>query len=104
MKLSGGQKQKIILAKAILSDCPYLVIDEGLVHMDVFSAKRVIDRIFKKKQNKTIIIITHKISTAKLADAVYVIDNGINIGSGTHDSLIKKNKHYIDLCKNNIIE
>ena len=104
VKLSGGQKQKIILAKAMLSDCPYLVIDEGLVHMDVFSSKKVSDMIFKKKQNKTIIIITHKTSTAKLADTVYVIDNGVNIGSGIHDGLMKKNKYYIDLCKNNVIE
>ena len=69
VKLSGGQT-KNYSGKGILSDCSYLVIDEGLVHMDIFSTKIVSDRIFKKKQNKTVIIITHKISTAKLADSV----------------------------------
>ena len=89
--LSGGEKQSVTLARALISDPDILIMDEPTNSMDRQSEVEFIKQIHKVVENKTLIVITHKMALLELVDRVIVLDNGKIIADGTKDIVINKN-------------
>jgi subfamily B ATP-binding cassette protein MsbA len=99
MSLSGGQRQRVSIARAILKNSPILLLDEATSSLDSESEKHIQGALNNLMQNKTTIIIAHRISTIINCDKIYVIDKGKIIESGTHDELLKLSGMYSYLYK-----
>lgn len=100
VKLSGGQRQRIAIARAILKDPAILLLDEATSSLDAESEKLVQDALNKLMENRTSIIIAHRLATIRNVDCIYVIDQGKIIESGTHDELsMKEDGAYSTLAK-----
>ena len=92
--LSGGEKQRISIARAIVKDSPIIVLDEATAFADPEN-EYLIQRAFKHLiQDKTVIIIAHRLSTVRGANKIIVMEKGRLIEEGTHDSLLEDNKRY----------
>ena len=96
-KLSGGEKQRIAIARAILKDAPILVLDEATSSLDPETERIVQGAMSKLRKGRTTIIIAHRLETIKDSDKIIVIDNGKVISSGTHEELISLSKEYLIL-------
>jgi len=92
--LSGGEKQRIAIARAIAKNTPIILFDEPTSALDVVSEKIIKDLINNLAKDKTIIIITHNISYAQDADEVFVLEHGFLVQKGTHMALIKQDGPY----------
>jgi ATP-binding cassette subfamily B multidrug efflux pump len=98
VKLSGGQRQRVDIARAILKDSPILVLDEATSSMDSRSEAAIQTALETVMDGKTVIAIAHRLSTLKKVDRIIVIENGVIVESGTHDSLIGNgDSHYAHL-------
>lgn len=98
--LSGGQLQRLAIARAILKDSDILLLDEATSSLDASTEKEILDNIESKLNNKTIIIITHKLKDVKNADNIYLLKNGGIIAQGKHEELITGSKEYHRLWSN----
>jgi ATP-binding cassette subfamily B protein len=98
-ELSLGQWQKVALARAFLRDAPVLVLDEPTASIDAKSEKEIFDKVEKLEKNKTVITISHRFSTVRNADKIYVMQRGKVIESGNHDALLAKNGTYARLFR-----
>ena len=96
-KLSGGQCQRIALARAILKDAPILILDEATASVDNETEAAIQRSLSKITSNRTTIVIAHRLSTIKNADRIIVISKGSIVESGTHLSLLKNKGIYSDL-------
>jgi len=92
--LSGGQKQRVSIARAIVRDPRILIMDDSLSAVDTKTENTILNRMKKIMVGRTTIIISHRVSSAKLADKVIVLDDGILIEQGTNESLLKENGVY----------
>lgn len=92
--LSGGQKQRLNLARALLADCELYIFDEATSHIDVESEENILSVIQELTKSKTIIMITHRLSTVKNCDQIFVMKNGQLVEKGTHHSLRKQRGLY----------
>jgi subfamily B ATP-binding cassette protein MsbA len=88
-KLSGGQKQRVSIARAILNNPPVLILDEATSSLDTESEKLVKDALYHLMNNRTSIIIAHRLSTVRRADKIVVLHEGEIRETGTHDELIQ---------------
>jgi len=86
--LSGGQKQRIGLARAFLSDAPILILDDPVSQVDAETSQQIIASFQRWKGQKTIIIVSHRISAIKFADQIIVLKQGRIVSSGNHETLI----------------
>ena len=89
-KLSGGQRQRITIARAILKNAPILILDEATSALDTESEKLVQDAINNMMQNRTSIVIAHRLSTVRHADEIIVLQKGTIAERGTHEILMQK--------------
>ena len=87
-RLSGGQRQRISIARAMLKDAPILLLDEATSALDMESERAVREALDRLKEGRTTIVIAHRLSTVVGSDAIYVIEQGKVIESGTHAELI----------------
>lgn len=97
LELSGGQWQKIALTRAFFRNAPVLVLDEPTAAIDAKGEAEIFNRVEKLSNDKTVIIISHRFSTVRNADKIYVIDNGKIVESGSHQQLMKLNGEYSTL-------
>ena len=93
-KFSGGQKQRLTIARAMLKSPSILILDEATSSLDSESEKKIQDAIDKLMLDKTSLIIAHKFSTIKKCDKIILIDKGRIVAEGTHDELINSNSSY----------
>ncbi|ABX09018.1 ABC transporter ATP-binding protein [Prochlorococcus marinus] len=98
-KLSGGQCQRIALARAILKDAPILILDEATASVDNETEAAIQRSLSKITSNRTTLVIAHRLSTVKNADEIIVLDQGLIKERGTHHSLLKNKGIYFDLWK-----
>lgn len=97
VKLSGGQRQRISIARAILKNAPILLLDEATSSLDSQSERSVQRALDSLMQQRTTLVIAHRLSTVQHADIIYVMENGRIVESGTHDALLAQNGRYSDL-------
>ncbi|MEO8649731.1 MAG: ABC transporter transmembrane domain-containing protein [Acidobacteriota bacterium] len=95
--LSGGQRQRIAIARAVLVNAPVLILDEATSALDSESERWVQRALANLMQNKTSIVIAHRLSTVRKADLIVVMERGRIVETGTHDELIKKGGRYLRL-------
>ncbi len=103
IKVSGGERQRIGIARALIKNPKILVFDEATSALDSINEKLIHDAINKSAQGRTTIIIAHRLSTVMDADIIFVVAEGKIVGQGTHAELEKKNKEYQKLIKNQIL-
>lgn len=95
-KLSGGERQRLGIARAICKDAPILLLDEATSALDSKTEKKIMDKLMAKfSNNKTLIIIAHRISTLKDTDRVVVFEDGYILEEGTYDSLIEDSSSHL---------
>ena len=92
--LSGGQCQRLALARALLHDSPVYIFDEATSNIDVESENDIMAEIHKLAKHKTVILISHRLANVVQADNIYVLENGSIAESGSHDGLLKKHGLY----------
>jgi ATP-binding cassette subfamily B protein len=92
--LSGGQKQRIALARAFLQDASVLILDDPISQVDAETGSRIIHNIRSMAQNRTIIIVSHRLSAIRFADTIISIAAGCISESGPHSKLISNNGYY----------
>lgn len=92
--LSGGERQRIAIARAVLKDAPFLILDEATSSVDAASEREIQQALDRLMENRTTMIIAHRLSTVKNADKIYVLENGFAVEEGSHDELIHKNGVY----------
>lgn len=97
VRLSGGQRQRLAIARAILKNAPILLLDEATSALDTESEQHVQAALDSLMQNRTSIVIAHRLSTIENADRILVMEKGNIIESGSHDELMKLDKHYAKL-------
>ena len=95
--LSGGQCQRLALARALLHDSPAYIFDEATSNIDVESENDIMTQIYTLAKTKTVILISHRLANVVGADNIYVLDRGSIAEQGTHDDLLKKNAAYAQL-------
>lgn len=92
--LSGGESQKIAIARAFYKDCPYVILDEPSANLDPVAEYNLNQAMIEAAKHKTVIFISHRLSTTVNADRIYVMENGEIIEQGSHDELMAMNGTY----------
>ena len=93
-KLSGGEKQRISIARAMIKESEIILLDEATSSLDSETESKIQEALNVLTNNKTTIVIAHRLSTILNSNNIYLIDSGKVIDNGTHDDLISKSKHY----------
>ena len=97
IELSGGQWQKLALARTFFRNAPFLILDEPTSAIDAKAEYEIFEWVQKLEKNKTVIIISHRFSTVRKADRILVLDDGKIIEEGSHEQLLKKKGMYAEL-------
>jgi ATP-binding cassette subfamily B protein len=100
--ISQGQKQRILIARAVYKNPDYLFFDEATSSLDANNEKIIMNNLMEFFKNRTVLVIAHRLSTVINADKIIVLDRGIIAESGTHDELIKLGGIYYELIKNQL--
>lgn len=96
--LSGGQRQRISIARAIAKNAPIIILDDCTSALDILTEKRMLNNLKAELKNKSMLLITQRLDTAKRADRILVLENGAAAGIGTHEELIETCAVYRDIC------
>jgi len=102
--LSGGQKQRISIARALLKDPEIYLFDDCLSAVDTETEEEILNNLKKASRNRTTLIVSHRVSSAKNADKIIVLEDGKVLQEGTHNSLIEQDGYYKELYINQLSE
>jgi ABC-type multidrug transport system fused ATPase/permease subunit len=97
VELSGGEWQRVAVARALYREAPILILDEPTSAADAGAEQLFFDRLFSLRRKQTVILISHRFSTVRKADRILVMQNGELIESGSHEELLAQQGHYADL-------
>lgn len=100
--LSQGQKQRILIARAIYKVPEYLFFDEATNALDAQNERIIVERLQEFYQGRTVVVIAHRLSTVKNADQIIVLDDGKIVEHGKHEELINLKGYYYQLVKNQL--
>jgi ATP-binding cassette subfamily B protein len=95
--LSGGQKQRVSIARAIIKDPEILLFDDCLSAVDTETEEQILNNLFEICKNKTTIIVSHRVSSAKNADKIIILEEGEILQQGTHSQLVNQEGYYKEL-------
>jgi ATP-binding cassette subfamily B protein len=104
INLSGGQKQRISIARAIISEPTILIFDDCLSALDTETEEHVLRNLNAIAKDQTKIFISHRVSTIRNADKIFVLDHGEIVEAGTHKELLEKGEVYSELFEQQLIE
>jgi len=104
ISLSGGQKQRVSIARAILKDPKILLFDDCLSAVDTETEEEILQNLHKISKDKTTIIVSHRISSAKNATKIIVLEEGEIIQQGTHSELVNSEGYYRELYAKQLLE
>lgn len=102
--LSGGQKQRVSIARAIIKDPEILLFDDCLSAVDTETEEQILNNLLHISKDKTTIIVSHRVSSAKNADKIIILENGEIIQEGSHNQLINQPGYYADLYQKQLSE
>ena len=102
--LSGGQKQRTAIARAVMRAPRILILDDSLSAVDTYTEEKILHGLRDVRQNRTTLIVSHRVSTVRDADLICVLHDGRIVERGTHDELIKLNGEYADLYERQLLE
>ena len=97
LMLSGGEQQKVAIARAFYKDCPYVILDEPSANLDPVSEYELNHAMMTEATDKTVIFISHRLSTTRHADRIFMMEKGKIIESGSHEELISLNGKYAEM-------
>jgi ATP-binding cassette subfamily B protein len=102
--LSGGQKQRTAIARAVMRDPRILILDDSLSAVDTYTEETILRNLKDVRENRTTLIVSHRVSTIKDADLICVLSAGRIIERGTHDELLELDGEYADLYERQLLE
>jgi ATP-binding cassette subfamily B protein len=102
--LSGGQKQRTAIARALVRDPMILILDDALSAVDTATEERILRSLREIRKGRTVLIVSHRVSSVKDADSIIVLDEGRIVERGSHESLLTQNGYYADLYRRQTLE
>jgi ATP-binding cassette subfamily B protein len=102
--LSGGQKQRVAIARAVLRNAPILILDDALSSVDTLTEERILSGLAEVMRGRTTILISHRVSTVRNADRIFVLEHGEIAEEGTHAELVLRGGYYADLYQKQLLE
>ena len=103
VKLSGGEKQRLSIARALLKNAPILLLDEATASVDSETERQIQDALDRLMENRTAFVIAHRLSTIQNADRIYVLEKGEVIEQGSHATLLARGGKYAELCQKSFL-
>ena len=100
--LSQGQKQRILIARAVYKNPDFIFLDEATNALDAKNERAIVENLGEFYKGRTVVVVAHRLSTVKNADQIIVLDAGRIVESGTHASLIAAQGSYYNLVKNQL--
>ena len=100
--LSQGQKQRILIARAVYKQPSFIFLDEATNALDAKNERAIVENLDTFYQDRTVVVVAHRLSTVKNADQIVVLDSGKVVETGNHASLIEKQGTYYNLVKNQL--
>ena len=97
IKLSGGEKQKLAIARVLLQDASIIILDEATASMDYLSEEKVLQNLFSEKKDSLILLITHRLKAIEFVDKIFLLENGEIREEGSFAQLIKNQSNFYEL-------
>lgn len=102
LQLSQGQKQRILIARAIYRNPPFIILDEATNSLDAVNERKIVANLADFYKGKTVVVVAHRLSTVCEADNIIVLDSGRIAEMGDHDTLTSKKGMYYELVRNQL--
>ena len=100
--LSQGQRQRILIARAVYKDPDFLFLDEATNALDAKNERQIVENLERFAQGRTVVVVAHRLSTVKNADQIVVLDKGEVVETGTHEELVSRRGCYYELVRNQL--